>query len=53
MSRRWFLKRELSSMKYSGPAASSTFPACRISRKLTIIRASGSRRCRTITPATR
>ena len=53
MSLRWVRKRSLSSMKYSGPAASSTLAAWCISRKLTIIRASGSRRCWTSARATR
>lgn len=43
MSRRWVRKRSFSSMKYSGPAVSSTFAAWVISRKETIMRASGSR----------
>ncbi len=43
MSRRCLRNRSFSSTKYSGPAASSTFAACRISRKLTTSRASGSR----------
>ncbi|CAM5579363.1 hypothetical protein SBADM41S_10797 [Streptomyces badius] len=43
MSRRCVRKRSFSSMKYSGPAVSSTCAACVISRKETIIRASGSR----------
>ncbi|CAM5316062.1 hypothetical protein SVIOM342S_04328 [Streptomyces violaceorubidus] len=43
MSRRWVRKRSFSSMKYSGPAVSSTFAAWIISRNETIMRASGSR----------
>ncbi len=54
MSRRCCLNRAFSSTKYSGPASSSTFAAWVIpSRKLTITRASGNRRCATIAPAMR